>query len=292
MNRPKILLYLHHVDLGQRYPISTQEVVIGRSLGHILFPNDERLSAQHCRVFMGPEGMCVQDLGSANGTVVDGRLLSPQKAYPIREGTLIAAGGQVFKCAEPQDPKRLKHNPKKKHRRRSDAGVDFTPLFLAVFLALGGYVGYKYRAIIVPMVMSHLQKAIPQPEIVSPFEMVYKEVQDAYTEYRDTGRSFQDGKLSNKELAAEIRKTLIPKFTAAQAKISVLRPSNEFEKRRIDANKRLVDAVLTQVTAMAKFMETNDEKYSQELDKIRPELEAANEEARKYNEMRVPAAEK
>ncbi len=291
MTRPKILLYLHHVDLGQRYPISDQEVVIGRSLGHILFPQDERLSAQHCRVFRGPEGMCVQDLGSAHGTVVDGRLLSPQKNYPVRDGTLIAVGGQVFKCVEPSNPKNLQHKPKSKkssRRRRSDSGLDLTPLFFVIFISLAGYVAFKYQH----LYMHHIRGAMmtPEPEIISPFEMVYKEVQDVYGLYREVGKSFQDGKLSNKDLAAEIRRTLIPKFSAAQAKIGVLKPSNEIERRRIDANQKLVGAILTHITAMAKFLETNDPKYSAEMDKIHPELEKASEEARKVNDSpRTPA---
>ncbi len=40
---------------------------------------------------------------------------------------------------------------------------------------------------------------------------------------------------------------------------------------------------------MAKYMETNDQKYSDEMDKHRPALEAAVEEARKVNDLRVPA---
>lgn len=285
MNRPKILLYLHHVDLGQRYPISDQEVVIGRSLGHILFPNDERLSAQHCRIFRGNDGMCLQDLGSANGTVVDGRLLSPQKVYPVREGTLIAVGGQVFKCVEPSSPRQLEKNKKKK-RRREDTGADLTPVFLVIFLSLLGYVGWKYKHLVVP----RLQVAInPPPPIISPFEMVYEEVQEAFGEYRETGKAFQEGRLNNKQLASELRTTVIPKFTAAGAKLSVLKPSSELERRRIEANQKLVAALLSQVTAMAKYMETNDQKYSQEMDKHRPALEAAVEEARKVNDMRAPA---
>ncbi len=288
MIRPKILLYLHHVDLGQRYPISDQEVIVGRSLGHILFPNDERLSAQHCRIFRAPEGMCVQDLGSANGTVVDGRLLSPQKVYPIREGTLIAVGGQVFKCVEPSNPRNLKPKNKKQKRRQEDSGIDLSPIFFMIFLSLIGYVGWKYRHTILPQIQTALN---PPPPIVSPFEMVYKDVQEAFAEYGQTGREFQEGRLTDKQLAAELRKTLIPKFTAAQAKISVLKPGSEFERRRIDANKKLVDALLNQVTVMAKYMETNDQKYSDEMDKHRPDLEAAVEDARKLNEMRAPATE-
>lgn len=288
MTRPKILLYLHHVDLGQRYPISDQEVVIGRSLGHILFAQDERLSAQHCRVFLTSQGMCVQDLGSANGTVVDGRLLSPQKTYPIRDGTVIAVGNQVFKCVEPSNP-RLKPKNKKSRRRRNDSGLDLTPLLFVIVLSIAGYIGWKNQKLI----LSHMRAAVPQhTEIVSPFEMVYKEIQEAYAQYREVGKQFQNGKLTNQQLAAELRKSVIPKFSAVQYKVTALKPNNNFEGQRISANQRLVEALLSQVTSMAKYMETNDQKYSDEMDKNRPELEAAVEEARKINDVpRTPAGD-
>jgi len=301
MNRPKILLYLHHVELGQRYPIS-EDVVIGRQMGHILFPKDERLSSQHCRIFQGQDGkLYIRDMGSEHGTVVDGRLLSPEKSYHIKDGTLIAVGGQVFKCVEPQN-RPIKKKNKKRSRSR---GFDLTwivALLLAV--AIGAFFA-QYQKPITPLlkfyaniilreiqVRYQAQKPLPpSPPLESPFEIVYREIEGVYEEYQKIGKDVLGGSMDKKTMASEFRASTIPKFQAVKEKLGVLKPSSELERRRIEANLALVTAVLKQIIAMASFEETKNPKYSAEIDKLTVEVEAANSEAKKVNSQRVPAAD-
>lgn len=303
MTRPKILLYLHHVELGQRYPIS-EDVIIGRMSGHILFPKDERLSDQHCRIYRGErDGLFIRDLGSEHGTVVDGRLLSPEKSYQIRDGTTIAVGQQVFKCVEPRQRTVRKKN------KREKPSADFTWIFvLLIAVALGAALTQYQKQLVQPLIpkarqiaglaMRYVRAQAPEqpdlnpPPVASPFEIVYKEIESAYGNYTDLGKSVQEGKTDPKGMASTLRGDLIPKFQGAQAKLGVLKPASEFERRRIEVNTRLVTAILKQITAMASFAETKNQKYQDEVDKLTPEVAAANEEARKVNNApRVPAAE-
>ncbi len=303
MTRPKILLYLHHVELGQRYPIS-EDVIIGRQHGHILFPKDERLSDQHCRIYQAPNGgLQIRDLGSESGTVVDGRLLSPEKSYPIRDGTLIAVGGQVFKCVEPNN----RPVPRRKKKRRDKSGPDLTLMFALVLAVAAGVFAVQYQNF--PMVVKVKtiaanfikayyaepapppQEAPPPPPIASPFEIVYKDVESAYDQYNQIGKEVQAGSMTSKAMASEFRNSLIPKFQAAQAKLNVLKPNGETERRRIETNTKLVMVILKQITAMASFAETKNPKYSAVVESSIAEVQAANDEARKVNDHRVPASQ-
>ncbi len=298
MSAPKILLYLHHVELGQRYPVSESEVIIGRSSGDILFSKDERLSAKHCRIAYDTETsqLMIQDLGSSNGTLVDGRILSPQKKYPIRDGTMISVGNQVFRCVELSKPRVIEmmrqQKKKKRKKRRKSAFPDLTPIFFLMMVAAAGWLIMQVKPVAWFGLIERVKPAVQSLSLTplkSPFEMVYKEVQEANAEYTRVGSDFQSGKLNDKQLSEEIRNNLIPRFTAVQTKLKVLRPGSELERRRIEANLKLVTLLLAQVKAMAGFADTKNPKYSKELDEISKQLEAASAEARRLNE-RQPAA--
>src|SRR4051812_37775474 len=52
------------------------------------------LSRRHCRFAFGPEGATVTDLGSTNGTRVDGRGLAPRTPATLRGGETIEIGAR------------------------------------------------------------------------------------------------------------------------------------------------------------------------------------------------------
>ena len=52
------------------------------------------VSRRHCRFAFGPEGATVTDLGSTNGTRVDGRALSPRTPATLRGGETIEVGAR------------------------------------------------------------------------------------------------------------------------------------------------------------------------------------------------------
>ena len=75
--------------LGLNIPLSQSEVLqIGRRDGNLLL-DDALISGKHCRVFFRNGEFVIQDLGSTNGTTVDGRLIREQV---LRAGNEIAIG--------------------------------------------------------------------------------------------------------------------------------------------------------------------------------------------------------
>jgi len=71
------------------------ELTIGRAAGcGISIDYDTFTSNLHARVFRRDRDVWVEDLGSTNGTVVDGKLLT--KPVRIRKGDTVQVGGTIF----------------------------------------------------------------------------------------------------------------------------------------------------------------------------------------------------
>src|SRR5690606_361531 len=67
-----------------------QQIAIGRSRQCELYVNSPRLSRRHCAVSFGEQGLVLDDLGSSNGTFVNGRRVS---RVALRPGDIIQIGG-------------------------------------------------------------------------------------------------------------------------------------------------------------------------------------------------------
>ena len=75
---------------GLNVPLSRQNpLVIGRKRGDLLL-DDPLVSGAHCRILFKDGHFWVQDLGSTNGTQVDGRLIRDVRLEP---GAELAVGG-------------------------------------------------------------------------------------------------------------------------------------------------------------------------------------------------------
>lgn len=74
--------------------------VIGRSrdCDWQIDDNERRVSKLHCTLSRDGEGFTILDQ-SANGTLVDGRLLLEGESARLRDGSQINIGGQVFQVA-------------------------------------------------------------------------------------------------------------------------------------------------------------------------------------------------
>lgn len=80
-------------DLGMHVPVGA-EVVCGRD-PQGLGLRDTRASRQHCRVWRVSGGYRVEDMGSTNGTTVNGDVI--EGMMPLREGDRIGVGRTVLK---------------------------------------------------------------------------------------------------------------------------------------------------------------------------------------------------
>lgn len=70
------------------------EVVIGRSQEADIFLSDRRVSSRHARIYLKDDHFFLEDLGSTNGTFVNG--LPIKAPYRLEIGDKIAIGPYVF----------------------------------------------------------------------------------------------------------------------------------------------------------------------------------------------------
>jgi S-DNA-T family DNA segregation ATPase FtsK/SpoIIIE len=79
---------------GRRVPLAPGEHVLGRDprLADIAVPEDPSLSARHAAINVIGDGVTVTDLGSTNGSFLDGVALRSQASVAVPPGSLLEAG--------------------------------------------------------------------------------------------------------------------------------------------------------------------------------------------------------
>lgn len=78
---------------GTSLPLRESGTLVGRSPESALVLEDDFASGRHARIFKGPEGWMVEDLGSTNGTFIGQQRLTT--AVPVAAGTEIRFGTTV-----------------------------------------------------------------------------------------------------------------------------------------------------------------------------------------------------
>jgi pSer/pThr/pTyr-binding forkhead associated (FHA) protein len=74
---------------------------IGRAAGNAIRIDDPSISRLHCSVSLRAGGnVIIADVGSANGTYVNDRLLGADEACPLKPGDLIGVGDFKFTVSE------------------------------------------------------------------------------------------------------------------------------------------------------------------------------------------------
>lgn len=87
-------------DRGKQVALGRQQVVVGRSLKTALQLSDETVSRQHARLDYESGGHVIVDLGSTNGTFVNGkrvdrRRLSPGDRIVLGKTRLVYQAGKA-----------------------------------------------------------------------------------------------------------------------------------------------------------------------------------------------------
>jgi len=82
---------------GRSYRVSLNlnaaPATIGRTAGNTVQLDHASVSRLHCSLALKPGGqVVVADLGSANGTSVNGQLLAATEARPVNQGDVIGVG--------------------------------------------------------------------------------------------------------------------------------------------------------------------------------------------------------
>jgi hypothetical protein len=84
---------------GKAYSLDKEEIYIGRDVNSDVVISDSEVSRKHARIILQAGGYTLEDLGSTNGTFVNGqRLMGP---HLLRPGELIMLGENVSLTYEP-----------------------------------------------------------------------------------------------------------------------------------------------------------------------------------------------
>jgi diguanylate cyclase (GGDEF)-like protein len=95
-------------DLGRKIPLDAPALVIGRDGAADLVVPLDGISRAHCRIEVG-EGVWLRDLGSTNGTLLNGEPVPTDRALRLASGDRIELVGVVFKFLAGDDVESLYH---------------------------------------------------------------------------------------------------------------------------------------------------------------------------------------
>lgn len=76
---------------GKVFPLSAKEIILGRDIGNEIVINDGEISRRHTRLLIQEGGYVVEDLGSTNGTFVNGQKIT---------GPHVLESGQTIRLGE------------------------------------------------------------------------------------------------------------------------------------------------------------------------------------------------
>jgi predicted component of type VI protein secretion system len=82
---------------GKTIPLTGPSFKIGRGDGCHLRPNSDQVSREHAEILIGEESASIRDLGSRNGTLLNGRSLTGTAS--LKSGDLVQIGPLTFAVA-------------------------------------------------------------------------------------------------------------------------------------------------------------------------------------------------
>jgi hypothetical protein len=99
--QPAILRVIEPVRAAWEMPVARSPMLLGRAseaegfqpdFDMTFYDEGDYVSRRHARITKGRAGYFVADLGSSNGTTVNGHALDPTRAYQLRNGDRIKVG--------------------------------------------------------------------------------------------------------------------------------------------------------------------------------------------------------
>ena len=85
--------------IGKTYPLNSQEVTIGRDAVNTIAINDAEISRRHARMEFRGSAYMIQDLGSTNGTFINGTRISEMQV--LNPGDTVSFGEGIVLVYEP-----------------------------------------------------------------------------------------------------------------------------------------------------------------------------------------------
>lgn len=93
-----ILEIIRGNEQGRRYPLVNEVTKVGRGLDNDIVLTDIAVSRKHLKIYRQGDQITIQDLGSGNGTIVNGRRIQTTILQP---GSVVEIGNTVFKILWP-----------------------------------------------------------------------------------------------------------------------------------------------------------------------------------------------
>jgi pSer/pThr/pTyr-binding forkhead associated (FHA) protein len=94
------LYVLNGPEIGKSFQLKEGANNIGRSMGNDIPIQDGTVSREHLRIVKKADGYFATDLGSHNGTLIEGNYLTPGAEVEVKEGVPIAIGMTVLGIGE------------------------------------------------------------------------------------------------------------------------------------------------------------------------------------------------
>jgi two-component system cell cycle response regulator len=94
-NLDAALVVIYGLDLGRKYDLNREEIIIGRSSKADICVDQESVSRNHAHVSNTSKGVRIKDLGSTNGTFVNDEAVTKERE--LRNGDLVKIGRTIFK---------------------------------------------------------------------------------------------------------------------------------------------------------------------------------------------------
>ena len=86
--------------VGKQYPITANDIVIGRSVESQVYIDDKSLSRSHAKFAVNGAEVSIIDLGSTNKTIINGEALPPLASCQLKNNDQIKTGNVIFKFLE------------------------------------------------------------------------------------------------------------------------------------------------------------------------------------------------
>ncbi len=86
--------------VGKQYPITANDIVIGRSVEAQVYIDDKSISRSHAKFAVNGNEISIIDLGSTNKTIVNGEVVPPLASCLLKNNDQIKTGNIIFKFLE------------------------------------------------------------------------------------------------------------------------------------------------------------------------------------------------
>lgn len=87
-----VIKYSKGDGVWEEVPLSLGDNIVGRLFGSDLLLDDHMISRRHARITAAKDTVIIVDLGSTNGTQVNGQPLSPRQPFVLQEDHLVSIG--------------------------------------------------------------------------------------------------------------------------------------------------------------------------------------------------------